>query len=104
MLSKCANPECAETFRYLHEGKLFYLATTPETETAMAMESPEVRERFWLCAQCSKQMTLVWGGTEVKVVPLAATAVVVRPALATRDEVGGRRRKARSASAGREDR
>jgi len=104
MLSKCANPECTETFRYLHEGKLFYLATTPETETAIGMESPEVRERFWLCAQCSREMTLVWGGTEVKVLPLPAKAVIVPPAPATQHEVGGRRRKARSASAGREDR
>ena len=28
MLSKCANPGCAATFLYLHQGKLFRLDTT----------------------------------------------------------------------------
>jgi hypothetical protein len=26
MLSKCANPSCPTTFRYLHEGKLYVIA------------------------------------------------------------------------------
>lgn len=103
MLSKCANPKCTETFRYLHAGKIFYLAPTPAIQIAMGMQNPELFERFWLCAQCSKEMTLVWGGTEVKVAPLPAKAVAVPPAIATQHKVGGRRRKARSASAGWED-
>jgi hypothetical protein len=104
MLSKCANPECTEIFRYLHAGKIFYLAPTPNIQIAMGMQHPELFERFWLCAQCSKQMTLVWGGTEVKVVPLPAKLAIVPRAPATKKPVGGRRSKARSASAGREDR
>jgi hypothetical protein len=103
MLSKCANPECTEIFRYLHAGKIFCLAPTPDIQIAMGMQHPELFERFWLCAECSKKLTLVWGGTEVKVVPLPAKAVGVPPATATQHKVGGKRRKVRSASAGRED-
>jgi hypothetical protein len=32
MLSKCANPACSNTFRYLHEGKLYVIA--PKAELA----------------------------------------------------------------------
>lgn len=35
MLSKCANPECSESFRYLHEGRIFHLAPTPEVRITM---------------------------------------------------------------------
>jgi hypothetical protein len=34
MLSKCANPGCSETFRYLCQGKIFCLSPTPEVETS----------------------------------------------------------------------
>jgi hypothetical protein len=71
MLSKCANPECSEILRYLHQGKIFCLAPTPEIETLSAEPSPQLHERFWLCDQCSKKLTLVWAGTEVKLVPIA---------------------------------
>jgi len=30
MLSKCANPECSEQFRYLHQGKMFCLIPAPK--------------------------------------------------------------------------
>src|ERR1035437_9510873 len=70
MLSKCANPECSEILRYLHEGKIFCLALTPEIQTATGMLNPPLEERFWLCERCSKEMTLIWGGTQVKLVPL----------------------------------
>jgi hypothetical protein len=70
MLSKCANPECSKTLRYLHQGKIFCLAPTPEVETVMGELNPEMQERFWLCDECSKIMTLVWGGATVRLVPL----------------------------------
>ena len=69
MLSKCANPKCSETLRYLHQGKIFSLAPTPEVQTVTGL-LPALEERFWLCERCSKEMTLVWGGTQVKLVPL----------------------------------
>src|ERR1700686_2209864 len=69
MLSKCANPECSEIFKYLHQGKIFRLAPIPEVETVLET-IPSLHERFWLCDNCSKGMTVVWDGTQVKLAPL----------------------------------
>ena len=71
MLSKCANPDCSESFRYLHRGKIFCLAPTPEVEAVTGEFLPQFEERFWLCDECSKTMTVIWGGTQVKLVPLS---------------------------------
>ena len=70
MLSKCANPECSEVLHYLHQGKIFCLSPTPEVETISKQLPALLEERFWLCDECSKIMTVVWGGTTVKLVPL----------------------------------
>jgi hypothetical protein len=104
MLSKCANPECSEMFRYIHEGKIFYLDPTPEVTIATGMLHPELQERFWLCARCSKELTLIWGGTKVKLVrlPIEATATPLPPA--PKNGMGRRRPRARAVFAGREDR
>jgi hypothetical protein len=56
MLSKCANPSCNGTFRYLHEGRVFHLITGSET---VAVHRAMAIERFWLCDACSKKLTLV---------------------------------------------
>lgn len=98
MVSKCANPACSERFLYLHQGKLFNLAPTLEIEEAGAGFVPALYERFWLCDQCCKRMTLVWGGTGVKLVPTPA-AEVQKPELPIKkdDKVRARRR---AASAG----
>jgi len=37
MLSKCANYECSESFRYLHAGKIFCHAPTPDLQILMGM-------------------------------------------------------------------
>lgn len=70
MLSKCANPDCSEQFRYLHQGKIFHLTPTPELEVLSEDSYEFLYERFWLCDQCSKKMTLVWDGTQAKIVSL----------------------------------
>jgi hypothetical protein len=70
MVSKCANPACSEKFLRLHQGKLFCLSPTPEVEAATGAFTPALYERFWLCDSCCKLMTLVWAGTEIKLVPL----------------------------------
>jgi hypothetical protein len=101
MLSKCANPECSEVLRYLHEGKIFYLAPTPEVTIATGMLHSELHERFWLCAQCSKKMTLTWGGTQVRVVRLPTKLAAATPA--PKNEMRRKRPRARGAFAGRED-
>lgn len=104
MLSKCANPECSEIFRYLHEGTIFYLAPTPEVTIATGTLHSELHERFWLCARCSKRMTLTWGGTQVKLerLPIKAATTPLPPA--PKNEMRRGRPRVRAASAGREDR
>lgn len=32
--------------------------------------SDKLYERFWLCERCAKEMTLVWAGTHVQLIPL----------------------------------
>ncbi|MGP0019262.1 MAG: hypothetical protein ACLPHP_11880 [Candidatus Sulfotelmatobacter sp.] len=105
MLSKCANPECIETFRYLHQGKIFRLSPTPEIQIATRAFKPELQERFWLCTGCAKKITLVWEGTQVSMVPVPIKALVLLPpAPKVKKTTGLRRLRARAASAGREDR
>jgi hypothetical protein len=77
MVSKCANPACSQRFLYLHQGKIFQLTPTPELEAVGGGFSPSLYERFWLCDKCCKEMTLVWGGNEPKLVPLHAQPVVL---------------------------
>jgi hypothetical protein len=103
MLSKCANPECSEMLRYLHVGKIFYLAPTPEIQIEMGLQHPALHERFWLCARCSKEMTLVWGGTKVRLVRLPARVAVLPLPMERKLAIEGRRSRTRAASAGRED-
>lgn len=76
MVSKCANPACSERFLYLHQGKIFQLTPIPEIEAVAGGFSASLYERFWLCDKCCKEMTLVWGGNEPKLVPLHAQPVV----------------------------
>jgi hypothetical protein len=103
MLSKCANPECSEIFLHLHEGKIFYLAPTPDVQIAMGMQHPALHERFWLCARCAKEMTLTWVGTQVAVVRVPVTVAEVPPASVPKNEIRRRRPRTRAATAGRED-
>lgn len=99
MLSKCANPECSEVLRYLHQGKIFHLSPTPELEAAAL--NPALYERFWLCDRCSKIMTIVWGGTEVELKLLPAATALTTPT--PRPGTLRRRGRRRAASAGGDD-
>jgi hypothetical protein len=58
MLSKCANPTCSTSFRYLHEGKLFKLQTKLSRENAGDAPAQNV-EYFWLCDQCARTLEVV---------------------------------------------
>ena len=107
MLSKCANPECFEVFRYLHQGKIFYFPPTLDPQATTATLDASRHERFWLCARCSKQMTLKWDGTQAKLVRLAVEtghnkALPALPALKN-EVVKKRRPRGRAGSAGRND-
>ncbi len=67
MLSKCANPSCLNTFRYLHEGTIFHVA---RGTSAVSFLGGSKHERFWLCTECASQMTVVSQAAGVQVVPL----------------------------------
>ncbi len=61
MLSKCANPPCSASFRYLHAGKLFRFETRnmPKLESGIVHLPPQSVEFFWLCEDCMQEFTLV---------------------------------------------
>lgn len=104
MLSKCANPECSEILRYLHQGKIFCLAPTPDVQVAMGMQHPALEERFWLCDRCSREMTVTWDGTQATVKPLPAKIEIVASPHLAKSELRRTRPRARAAHADRNDR
>jgi hypothetical protein len=69
MLSQCANRECTNRFRFLHEGRVFVLDCNPKPASAKIGEGgrqPERRiETFWLCAECAQSWTVRFDGTRV---------------------------------------
>ena len=70
MLSKCLNPHCSATFRYLGQGRLFRIDFA-EARRKMAYaggKMPASRgaksspiEYFWLCESCAATMTIELG-------------------------------------------
>jgi hypothetical protein len=60
MLSKCANPTCPTTFRYLHEGRLYVI----DPGGVQAGHGPRCSsksgqlEYAWLCSTCSLYLTI----------------------------------------------
>jgi hypothetical protein len=101
MLSKCANPECVEVFRYLHQGRIFHFHA-PAADAPKGAPTWALHERFWLCEQCSKKLTLVWCGTQIKLTPLPHGSR--QEIMGTTDRTLLRGRKHRRASAaGRDD-
>jgi hypothetical protein len=76
MLSKCANPSCPASFRYLHEGRLFRIARSAHGHNGNGHadpggpKAPQQLEYFWLCDSCASQMTMARTQKgEVRVVP-----------------------------------
>ena len=66
MLSKCVNPACSTSFRYLHEGKVFRLERDP-AQSDGAGNLAHNFEYFWLCPVCAAFLTVVCENTVVKV-------------------------------------
>jgi hypothetical protein len=56
MLSKCANPGCSESFRYLGEGRLFQVERTVKVEGSGG--KARKIEHYWLCSRCSQAMRI----------------------------------------------
>ncbi|HEY3927296.1 MAG TPA: hypothetical protein VGL89_02870 [Candidatus Koribacter sp.] len=86
MMSKCANPSCTSVFRYLRDGKLFQV---PAGDSAKfngpeipGMVKPLARDEFfWLCGDCSKDLTIVVDPVDgVRTVPRNQTQRALRAA------------------------
>jgi hypothetical protein len=59
MLSKCANPTCATTFRYLHEGKVYVIDLREPARLKPKCSSRSGQlEYAWLCSSCSLYLTI----------------------------------------------
>jgi len=60
MLSKCANPTCPTAFRYLHEGRLYVIASRKPPAGHKSRSSAESGqlECAWLCSSCSLDLTI----------------------------------------------
>jgi hypothetical protein len=79
VISKCANPECAAVFRYMHEGKLFEFevrslpkASGKTADVTLDRETSRQVECFWLCDACASTRTLIFEPHrhQVVVIPL----------------------------------
>lgn len=66
MLHKCANSSCTAVFRYLREGKLFYVETEifstnqPGPAGSARKRGSRRIEHYWLCDECSSHVTLTF--------------------------------------------
>ncbi len=75
MLSKCANPTCSTTFRYLSEGKLYPIDSKAASVRHGARAGSKyagqscICEYFWLCSSCSRDLTIqIDNNSEISVV------------------------------------
>jgi hypothetical protein len=73
MLSKCANPACAASFRKLGIGKLFLIDRPDASQRSARLEF------YWLCPECAPSMHVVIG---LGAVPSVETKAVVEKAAA----------------------
>jgi hypothetical protein len=55
MLSKCLNPTCSATFRYLRDGRVFHLEIPAPGDSGASRR----REYFWLCGRCCTSFIVV---------------------------------------------
>jgi hypothetical protein len=85
MLSKCANPACSTSFRYMREGKLFEIDTRNETQFSVAGEKKPARrvEFFWLCGKCATNLTVIHDHTKGVITVPQTTPFLVRRAAAS---------------------
>jgi len=61
VLSKCANPECPTTFRYLHDGKLYFIDNQSKgADRKLSGYAGRLKafECAWLCPSCCRVMTI----------------------------------------------
>ena len=78
MLSKCLNPHCSATFRYLRQGRLFRVDFNEISrrhgdhhKPGPLHHHPFPVEHFWLCEDCAQSLSLqVNDAGEVRLVSL----------------------------------
>ncbi len=66
MVTKCANPLCSASFRYLRGGKLFLVdlhRSSSGSERGGPAGGKRVVEHFWLCERCSSELTVTVDST-----------------------------------------
>ncbi len=81
MVSKCANPSCNATFRFMHAGRVFrfdFPVDNPDISHQDILWDanglPRKTELFWLCDDCARIFTLVKAAHgSVKIEALAAS-------------------------------
>jgi len=68
MLSNCANPSCSSKFRYLHQGKLFYLKSNGNDQiTSSRLDFAGHVDQLhyaWLCDRCAPTFEVVLDSEE----------------------------------------
>jgi hypothetical protein len=79
MLSKCANPECSNSFRYLSQGTLFRWDGLAKAQHRLNLVPNPVKnpipriEFYWLCKDCSSHLVVVYReGIGITVRPLVS--------------------------------
>ena len=88
MVTKCANPLCANQFHYLRDGRLFIVEVEeggglPASGPHLAADRkkpPRRIEHYWLCDQCAPTLTLAVDRQRGVVAVPAGTLVARRAA------------------------
>jgi len=78
MITKCANPSCDRSFRYLRGGKLFLVEPQPvrPRQEAAFQESFQRSEYFWLCEHCARTMSIALDSSGHTVVACTHTHIL----------------------------
>jgi hypothetical protein len=77
MVTKCANPSCDRSFRYLRGGTLFI----HEPKSVRPLRDAEFQESFqrceysWLCEQCARTMSVTLDRNGDKVIACRPTHI-----------------------------
>jgi hypothetical protein len=76
MVSKCANPNCFATFRYLHEGKVVVVDERAADGDGVFRAAPHRARCFWLCSQCSRTLAVVYDSERgMRLIPAPSPSV-----------------------------
>jgi hypothetical protein len=74
MVDRCVNPFCNQPSRHLGHGKLF-VVEFPHRLIELRHHVAGRRERFWLCEECARTMTVAvrreFDGVSIRIINLA---------------------------------